>query len=196
MFAPARVFGRIRYLSKHKKHYCAFIDYRSAFDKIKRPELWQKLISNGINGPILRVIYNLYSEAKSAVMTGDKLTELFPCTIGVRQGENLSPSLFALFVNDLRPYLSHKVKGLKLLGSICNDLKKNQLNTLENIFILMYADDTIILAESPSDLQLALNTHNIYCQKWGLCVNAQKTKIVVSLEANVTIVNLHLAQMT
>ena len=30
------------YLSKHKKLYCAFIDYRSAFDKIKRPELWQK----------------------------------------------------------------------------------------------------------------------------------------------------------
>ena len=53
------------------------------------------------------------------------------------------------------------------------------MSTLENIFIFMYADDTIILAESPSDLQLALNTHNIYCQKWGLCVNGQKTKIVV-----------------
>ena len=75
----------------------------------------------------------MYSEAKSAVMTGDTLTELFACTIGVRQEENLSPSLFALFVIDLRPYLSHKVKGLKLLMSICNDLKENQLSTLENL---------------------------------------------------------------
>ena len=39
------------------------------------------------------------------------------------------------------------------------------------LFVLMYADDTILLAESEEDLQ--------DCNKWKLQVNVKKTKIVV-----------------
>ena len=47
------------YLSHGKKLYCAFIDYRKAFDFVDRVSLWSKLISNGVNGKILKVIYNM-----------------------------------------------------------------------------------------------------------------------------------------
>ena len=47
------------------------------------------------------------------------------------------------------------------------------------LFLLLYADDTAIVAESPSDLQSALNQLNEFCNKWGLRVNVDKTKIVV-----------------
>ena len=43
----------------------------------------------------------------------------------------------------------------------------------------MYADDTIILAESPDELQIALNAVHEYCNTWHLTVNASKTKIVI-----------------
>ena len=44
-----------------------------------------------------------------------------------------------------------------------------------NIYIL-YADDTVILAESQEQLQAALNSICLYCQTWKLEVNPAKNK--------------------
>ena len=41
------------------------------------------------------------------------------------------------------------------------------------------ADDTIVLAESVNELQMALNAVKEYCNKWSLTVNTSKTKIVI-----------------
>ena len=43
----------------------------------------------------------------------------------------------------------------------------------------MYADDTVLLAETPDDLQFILNSLHTYCQEWNLTVNTHKTKIMV-----------------
>ena len=77
------------------KLYCAFVDYSKAFDRINRNKLWSKLIGNGINGKILKVVQNINITAKSCLKhpTGN-LSNLFPCMNGVRQGDNLSPLLF------------------------------------------------------------------------------------------------------
>ena len=55
------------YQSAHKRVYCAFIDYRKAFDSINRPLLWQKLISYNMNGKLLNVVKYMYDKAKSCV---------------------------------------------------------------------------------------------------------------------------------
>ena len=61
------------YLSDKNRLYCAFIDYRKAFDSVDRINLWTKLLSNNINGKLFTVIYNLYKHAKSCVkMQGNK----------------------------------------------------------------------------------------------------------------------------
>jgi hypothetical protein len=42
---------------------------------------------------------------------------VFNCTVGVRQGENLSPFLLSLYLNDLEEFLStNNVKGLYSLS--------------------------------------------------------------------------------
>ena len=94
------------YLSKGKRLYAAFIDYKKAFDSINRVAIWKKLVGNGIHGLILKVIFNMYDKAKSCVSCGNQQSEYFQSNVGVRQGENLSPLLFALFLNDLVPFLS------------------------------------------------------------------------------------------
>ena len=43
----------------------------------------------------------------------------------------------------------------------------------------MYADDTIVLADCPEDLQRALNILKIYCEFWGLDINVRKTKVMI-----------------
>ena len=46
-------------------------------------------------------------------------------------------------------------------------------------YILLYADDTVILAESKEELLSALNAMYLYCKSWNLEVNPSKTKITI-----------------
>ena len=89
-----------RIKKKKERVYCAFIDYTKTFDLIGRPALWQKVLNHGVNGHVLQVIYNMYQSAKSCVKSTGKSSQFFTCDAGVRQGENLSPILFAMYVND------------------------------------------------------------------------------------------------
>ena len=84
-------------LKEGKKLYCAFIDFAKAFDYEVRNNLWYKMIKLGIRGKILNIIKSMYSVVKSRVKYDNKLGNEFVCSLGVRQGECLSPLLFSLF---------------------------------------------------------------------------------------------------
>ena len=86
------------YFSRCKRLYCAFIDYKKAFDLVDRSSLWSKLISCDINGNMLNVTYNMYENAKSRVKQTQALSDFFLCDVSARQGENLSPLLFTLMI--------------------------------------------------------------------------------------------------
>ena len=45
------------------------------------------------------------------------------------------------------------------------------------MYTLLYADDTLVFAESPEDMQLALNEVSDYCNRWGLSINPTKTNV-------------------
>jgi hypothetical protein len=85
--------------NKKKKLYCAFIDFAKAFDTVWRKGLWHKLLGNEFNGQMYQVIFNMYSGIKSRVLYNGEMSEYFPCNIGVRQGENLSPFLLSIYLN-------------------------------------------------------------------------------------------------
>ena len=46
-------------LNNKKRLYCAFVDFQTAFDSIKRCKLWYKLSKIGIKGKMLRIIHNM-----------------------------------------------------------------------------------------------------------------------------------------
>ena len=47
------------------------------------------------------------------------------------------------------------------------------------IFMLLYADDIVLFANSPDELQEGLDLLFNYCKRWKLKINVAKTKIMV-----------------
>ena len=92
--------------SEKKKLFCAFIDYKKAFDSVQRGLLWGKLLKSDVNGKVLHVIRDMYAKAKSCVKTRHGLSQFFVSNVGLRQGEILSPLLFSLFLNDLKGFFN------------------------------------------------------------------------------------------
>ena len=43
----------------------------------------------------------------------------------------------------------------------------------------MYADDTVLIANSAFNLQKGLNELKNYCDKWKLQINSEKTKVLI-----------------
>ena len=168
------------YKARYEQLYCVFIDYKKAFDLVVRSFLWMKLIENEINGNFVKVIYNLYHHAKSCVKKGNDISDFFLCNIGVRQGENLSPLLFSIFLNDFARHVGTKYNGLPNVSRLCSNLMSDDdIEVFVRLFVLLYADDTIVLAESEQELQDALIGVYEYCDQWQLKVNVDKTKIVI-----------------
>ena len=139
-----------------------------------------KLISSGINSNILDVIFNLYNGVKSCVKMNGNLYDYFKCNIGVRQGENLRPLLFAIFLNYFEHSISRSYSGLNLRAADVNFcLSDGDVEHFLKIYTLLYADDTVVLAE----LQLALNAIHYYCSDWILTMNPAKIEIVIFFKA-------------
>ena len=53
-----------------------------------------------------------------------------------------------------------------------------EIMTYFKLYIFLYADDTVILAENPNDLQASLNQMEKYCDTFDLHINVNKTKIL------------------
>ena len=115
--------------------FCAFIDFKNAFDLVDRDALLYKLRKIGIAGNFYFAIKALYTNAKSCVQVNDRITDWFDMNTGVRQGDSLSPSLFSIFINDLAQEVKDMNAGV-MVGEV-------------NLPILLYADDIVLISPTP-----------------------------------------------
>ena len=160
--------------SSKQKLFCAFIDFSQAFDSVWRGGLWRKLLFNSIKGKFFQVIYNMYDNIKSRIKHQNEFSAFFPSDCGVRQGENLSPLLFAIYLNDLESFLlSGGVDTIDL------EILSQESITYVKLLILLYADDTIIFSCDKDNFQKALDNFQEYCQTWKLKINYSKTKVMI-----------------
>ena len=83
--------------------------------------------------------------------------------IGVLQGGMLSPKLFTEFLYDLKDYLESS-HGVALDDDIMT--------------YILYADDLILISDSPSGLQNLIDGLYNFCKKWHLIVSLAKTNVV------------------
>ena len=153
-------------LKEKGRLFCAFLDLKKAFDSVYLNGLWFKLYKLGINAKMLRIIKDMYNEVKVCVKGCNSYSDFFECALGLKQGGVISPILFSFFVEDLELFLQ--------------DDQNSGLSLDDVTFILMlFADDMVVLGKDKDDLQRSLNLLEKYCDKWGLTVNTEKTKIMV-----------------
>ena len=151
-----------KYKRSRKQLFLCFVDFRKAFDTVWHVGLLYKLLKLGMPNKFYGVIKNMYQNVLLAVQCkSNHLTPSFPSYVGVRQGDNLSPTLFNIFVNDI--------------PSLFEDCAPPSVGQM-TIPCLLYADDLLILSENESGLNNALSRLNRYCETWGLEVNTTKTK--------------------
>ena len=105
--------------SRNRKLYVAFVDFRKAFDLINRQALWKVLIKSGMHSDsnMFKTIKSIYNNVYSSVRCGKRgNSRYFECTIGVKQGCNVSPKLFSLFINELaKEVAKHGKHGIQLV---------------------------------------------------------------------------------
>ena len=155
-------------LSYHRKMYVAFIDFRKAFDSVVHSKLWQVLRKNGIHGRMYNAIVSMYEVVKAKVRANGEVTDSFDCPRGVKQGEVLSPALFSLLINELaNEIVRYGRHGVQILPDILQ------------IFILMFADDIILMSDSVCGLQNQLNVLHDTAKDIGLGLNLDKSKVIV-----------------
>ena len=159
----------------HKKHklWCVFIDFERAFDTVSRNALWYKLFECGISCKIITMIKSMYQNVKSCVKFGNtmELSDFFHVTVGLKQGEPLSPLLFILFINDIVHVIDNE------------NLDENDLSFL-SIYLLLFADDIVLFTTNPATLQAQINNLCRYSNEWGLKINISKTKFCVFRSVN------------
>ena len=74
----------------------------------------------------------MYNNVKSCVKSFSSFSDYFSYSVGLRQGEVMSPLLFSLFVEDLKLYLQDDINA----GINLDDVM---------ILLLLFADDMAII---------------------------------------------------
>jgi Reverse transcriptase (RNA-dependent DNA polymerase) len=115
------------------------IDLSRAFDKTNHYALFIKSMNRPIPVELLTVLEHWYSCCWTSVKWHNNMSEFFKIDCGVGPGSVLSPYLFAIYLNDIDSNLPHDKRH----------------------FIVLYADDILLLHPSVSGLQSLLKT----CEK-------------------------------
>jgi len=146
-----------------KKVFAVFVDLEKAYDRVNRRELWQVLCEYGVRGKLLDGVRAMYENSKACVRVDGKVSEWFTIEEGVRQGCVISPWLFNVFMDACMRRSRAPECGLKI-GD-------------ERVCFLLYADDTVLLAESVGEHQTLVSNLEEAYEDHMLRVNVSKITV-------------------
>ena len=82
------------------KYLCTcFVDFSKAYYYIDL--LFKKLCKKGVSDKILQLIKSMYSSSIVSITFGEKYSAVIETTIGLKQGDPLSTTLFNIYINSL-----------------------------------------------------------------------------------------------
>lgn len=143
------------------------LDAEKAFDLVSWSFMFETIKEFGLNGIFCKWIQTLYSNPVSVVKTNGTISRRFNIQKGTRQGDPLSPLLFAIYVEVLAIAIRKNVniKGMK----IGREIHK----------IALYANDIITYLTSPEiSMQHLLKEIKKYSLLSGYKINENKCEVL------------------
>ena len=118
-----------------------FVDYEKVFDSVQTQAIWTSLQEQGVEDVYIAILKDIYTDSSVTVHL-HKESEKIRITIGIRQGDTISPKLFTAILESIYRKFNWENKGVKLDGEFLSNLR--------------FADDIFLCAETPQELQLML----------------------------------------
>ena len=140
------------------------MDLRKAYDTIPVTKLWNAMRAAGINEIYVKAVKNFYDRNVGAIKIGNKISEEFRVTKGLRQGCAMVPTLFKIYINEA---LKKWKKHCENMGIPIND---------KFLYTLLFADDQVVVAMDEQDSNYMVRKLHEQYKNWGLEINYEKTE--------------------
>ena len=122
----------------------AFVHYEKAFDSIQTQAILTSLQEQGIEDVYIEILKDIYTDSLVTVHL-HKESEKIRIRRGVRQGDTISPKLFAATLESIFRRLIWENKGVKIDGEFLSNLR--------------FADHIFLCTETPQEIQQMLNNY-------------------------------------
>ena len=161
----SRLIADIQTNWKHRKSTVAvFLDLTSAFNKVHRATVIDRIHALGIRGHLAHFLTNFLQPRLFSVRCQSTISATAQLEHGVPQGSVLSPTLFLIAINDVFRSLPRR---------------------LSSIHYSLFADDLAIWCshrdcqDSFAEIQRAVDHCVQWCSTWGFFLSAPKSAMVI-----------------
>ena len=155
-----------------------YVDYKMAYDSIRRNYLYETMQDFGIPNKLIRLVHMTLNSTKSKIKIQGETSREFQIRRGLRQGDSLSCILFNITLEKVIRNIHIDTRGTITRYFLRDSEGPQPIGTLysQPLQYLAYADDIALLGKSDKDITKAFNELENASLLAGLEVNSQKTK--------------------